>query len=139
MLPFYCKRIGLFVIILSFVLFLSIMFNFSPFSLFTDAYVGVFKWIGLSGLILVTISKEKNETVEIERLRFHCFFRNFFGCLLIVVVFSLSNLLVTHDKVSIEKALGYLKDNDVSKFSFIFLSVHFFTFRKELRKMSNTP
>ena len=138
MLPFSFKKIGYFVIILSFILFFSIMLNFSFFHPFSDPWVGVFKWIGLGGLVLVTVSKEKNETSEIERLRFHCFFRNFFGILLIVVVFSLFNLFFTHDNVSIEIALGYLKDNDVSKFSIIFLAAHFFTFRKELRKIGNT-
>jgi hypothetical protein len=100
---------------------------------------GVFKWVALGGLILVTISGEKNETPEIERLRFRSFFRNFFGMLLIGVVFSLSNLLITHDKISIEKALGYLRDYDLPKFSLSFLSVHLFSFRKELRKIKDIP
>jgi hypothetical protein len=115
------------------------MLNFSFFSPFTDAWVGVFKWIGLGGLVLVTVSKEKNETPEIEVRRFRCFFRTFFGMLLITVLFSLSNLLFTHDKVSIEKAVWYLKDNDVLKFAILFLAVHFFSFRGELRKTSDRP
>lgn len=139
MLSFYYKRIGYFIIALSFILFLLTMFHFSSFSPFTDAWVGVFKWIGLGGLVLVTMSGEKNETLEIETRRFRCFFRTFFGMLLVVVVLSLSNLLVTHDKVSIEKALGYLRDNDLLKFSITFLAVHLFSFRGELRKMGNTP
>lgn len=128
MLPFYFKKVGYIVIILSFVLMVIIKTSF--FSLLADAEYEVCKWVGLFGLVLVTVSKEKNETPEIEVRRFRCFFRTFFGMLLIVVVFSLSNLLFTHDKMSIEKALWYLKDNDVLKFSIMLLAVHFFSFCK---------
>ena len=136
MLPFYFKRVGYFVIILSFTLMIIIKTSF--FSLLTDAEYEVCKWIGLFGLVLITISIEKNETAETERLRFRCFFRVFFGMLLVVVVFSLSNLLFTNDKVSIGKALWYLKDNDVLKFSILFLAVHLSSFRRELKKLDRT-
>lgn len=138
MLPFYYKRIGYFVISLSVILFLSTLLNFSFFSPFTKVGLDFFKWIGLGGLILITVSKEKNETPEIEAGRFRCFFRAFFLMLLVVIVFSLSNLLFTHDKVSIEKALWYLKDNDILKFSIMLLAAHLYSFRSELRKMGET-
>lgn len=114
-----------------------VMLNFDFFSPFTETWVGVLKWFGLFGLILVIISREKNETAEIERLRYRCFFQMFFVMSLVVVVFSLSNLILTGGKVSMEKALGYLKDNDLLKFSAIFLTVHFFAFRREFKKMGN--
>ncbi|WP_159467129.1 hypothetical protein [Dyadobacter sp. 3J3] len=134
-LSFYFKKIGYWIVILSLVMFLLIMLNYVFFLPFTEIWVGGIKWLGLCGLILVTISKEKNETDEIERLRYRCFFQMFFATLLVVVVFSLSNLFVTHGKVSIEKALGYLKDNDMFKFTVIFMFIHLSSFRRELRKM----
>jgi hypothetical protein len=136
MLSFYFKKIGYGITALSLVMFLLIMLNYTFFSPFTEAWVGGLKWFGLCGLILVTISREKNETVETERLRYRCFFQMFFVMLLVVVVFSLSNLLFTDDAVSVDNALSYLMDNDLVKFSTIFLVAHFFVFRKELRKMS---
>ncbi|PWJ52858.1 hypothetical protein CLV98_1305 [Dyadobacter jejuensis] len=137
MISFSFKKIGYWIIILSLVMFFFVMLNFDFFSPLMETWVGVLKWLGLSGLILVIISKEKNETAEIERLRYRWFFQTFFGVLLMIVVFSLSNLLVTDDAVSVDKALTYLKDNDLFKFSVIFLTVHFFAFRRELRKMGN--
>ena len=112
------------------------MLNFDFFSPLMETWVGVLKWLGLCGLILVTISREKNETAEIERLRFRCFFQTFFGAFISIVVFSLSNLLVTDDAVSMDKALTYLKDNDLFKFSVIFLTVHWSSFRSQLKKLT---
>ena len=137
MIPFYFKKIGYWIMILSLVMFLFVMLNFDFFSPLTETWVGGLKWFGLFGLILVTISREKNETAEIERIRYRCFFQTFFRVLLMIVVFSLSNLLVTDDAVSVDKALTFLKDNDLFKFSAIFLTVHFFAFRRELKKMGN--
>jgi hypothetical protein len=136
MLSFYFKKIGYGIAALSLVMFLLIMLNYTFFSAFTEAWVGGLQWFGLCGLILVTVSREKNETAEVETLRNRCFFQTFFKAFLIMVVFSLSNLLVTDDAVSVDKALTYLKDNDLFKFSVIFLTVHFFVFRSELKKMS---
>jgi hypothetical protein len=136
MISFSFKKIGYWITILSLVMFLLVMVNFGVFSPFTETWDGVLKWFALCGLILVTISREKNETAEIERLIYRCFLQTFFGVLLITVVFSLSNLPVTEDAVSVDKALTYLKDKDLVKFSTIFLTVHFFTFRREL-KMGN--
>lgn len=135
MLPFYFKKIGYWIVILSLVIFLSIMLNYAFFLPFTEKWVGVLKWVFLFGLILITISREKNETAEIERLRYRCFFQMFFIMLLVVVMLSLSNLLLTRDKVSIERALGYLKDNDVLKFSILLLCGHLSSFSRELRKV----
>ncbi len=135
MISFYFKKIGYWIMILSLVMFLSVMLNFDFFSPFAETWVGALKWFCLCGLTLVIISREKNETAEIERLRYRSFFQTFFGVLLMIVVFSLSNLLVRDDAVSVDKALTYLKDNDLFKFSAIFLTVHFFAFRRELKKM----
>jgi hypothetical protein len=52
-------------------------------------------------MALVAVSKERKETADIERLRFKCFFHGFFGMLLVIVTLSLSNLIVTDDKISI--------------------------------------
>lgn len=136
MLSFYFKKIGCGLVILSLVMFFFVMLNFDFFSPLMETWVEVLKWLGLCGLILVTVSREKNETAEIERLRYRCFFQTFFGAFISIVVFSLSNLIVTDDAVSVDKALTYLKDNDLFKFSAVFLTVHFFVFRRELRKSS---
>jgi hypothetical protein len=122
--------------ILSLVMFLYVMLKFDFFSPFTEIWVGVLKWFALCGLVLVIISKEKYETAEIEGLRYRCFFQTFFRVLLMIVVFSLSNLLVTDDAVSVDKALTYLRDNDLFKFSVIFLTVHWISFRSQLKKLT---
>ena len=135
MIAFYFKKIGYWIMILSLVMFLYVVLKFDFFSPFTEIWVGVLKWFALCGLVLVIISKEKYETAEIEELRYRCFFQTFFGAFTSIVVFSLSNLLVTDDVVSVDKALTYLRDNDLFKFSVIFLTVHLFAFRRKLKKM----
>jgi hypothetical protein len=135
MIPFQFKANGYVVIILSLVLFLSTIFNFPSISPFTDAWIEAIRWIGLGGLVLIAISKERIETQEIELVRFRSFFRMFFSGLMVVVVYSLSNLLFISNEISIEKILGYLNDYDLLKFSILFLALHLFSFRRELRKM----
>jgi len=136
MISFSFKKIGYWIVILSLVMFFFVMLNFDFFSPLMETWVGVLKWFGLYGLILVTVSREKNETAEIERMRYRCFFKTFFLAFISLVVFSLSNLLVTDDAVSVDKALTYLKDNDLFKFSVIFLTVHGFSFGSQLKKLS---
>jgi hypothetical protein len=103
-------------------------------ALSNDAWVEAVGWIGLIGIALVAVSKEKNETADIERLRFKSFFQGFFGMLLVVVTFSLSNLIVTDDKITIAKAVGYLRANDVLKFSYIFLITYLLSFRYKMKQ-----
>ncbi|MCF0054154.1 hypothetical protein [Dyadobacter sp. CY356] len=135
MLSFSYKKIGYLFISLALMALLStlipIFFNFTM----DTKSSSLFGWFLLGGLIVVTFSKEKYETNEIETLRLKSFFKGFFASLGGIVAGSLSNLLIPGKVISMESTISYLEDNSILKLCTLTLILHLILFRKELKKL----
>ena len=135
MLSFSYKKIGYLSVVLA---MMALVSTLTPvFSHFTTAVKSssAFGWFLVVGLIVITFSKEKYETNEIEVLRLRCFFKGFFAALAGIVVGSLANLLIPGKAVTLERAIGYLDDNSILKLCVLTLILHLIFFRKELKKL----
>ncbi|GLU55975.1 hypothetical protein [Dyadobacter frigoris] len=134
MLSFSYKKIGYLLIVIAVIALLSTLIPaFSHFKMDVKSS-SVFGCFLVGGLIVVTFSKEKYETNEIETLRLKCFFKGFFAALAGIVAGSLANLLIPGKAVTVERAIGYLEDNSILKLCVLTLILHLIFFRKELKK-----
>jgi hypothetical protein len=96
---------------------------------------GAFGWIFLCGLIAITFAREKDESKDIELLRFKCFFKAFFATLFSIAIGSLSNLLIPEKIITVGRALEYLGDNNILKLSVLTVVLHLIFFWNALKKV----
>ena len=128
LIPNYYKKIGLSLLILAtFSWVLSLFYNFNALGI--EIAVITF----LVGMVIVTLSKEVNETKEIAFLRFESFFFIFFGVFVGLTIITIINIALANKGITVNVIKDSISENSFVKFATISLACHLLYFNKKKR------
>ena len=128
LIPNYYKKIGLSLLILAtFSWVLSLFYNFNALGI--EIAVITF----LVGMVIVTLSKEVNETKEIAFLRFESFFFIFFGVFVGLTIITIINIALANKGITVNVIKDSINENNFVKFATISLACHLLYFNKKKR------
>ena len=126
MIPSQCKKIGFSLLILAtFSWILSLFYNFNALGI--EIAVIIF----LIGLVIITLSKEVNETKEIAFLRFESFFFIFFGVFVGLVIITIINIALANKGITVNVIKDSINENNFVKFATISLACHLLYFNRK--------
>ena len=126
LIPNYYKKIGFSLLILAaFSWILSLFYNFNALGI--EIAVITF----LTGLVIITLSKEVNETKEIAFLRFESFFFIFFGVFVGLVIITIINIALANKGITVNVIKDSINENNFVKFATISLACHLLYFNRK--------
>ena len=85
----------------------------------------------LIGMVIITLSKEVNETKEIAFLRFESFFFIFFGVFVGLTIITIINIALANKGLSVSVIKYSINENNFVKFATISLACHLLYFNRK--------
>ena len=126
LIPNYYKKIGFSLLILAaFSWVLSLLYNFNALGI--EIAVITF----LIGMVIITLSKEVNETKEIAFLRFESFFFIFFGVFVGLTIITIINIALANKALTVNVIKDSINENNFVKFATISLACHLLYFNRK--------